>query len=93
VSAARRVISGVDDVSRYVVGVTSGRFGDLSIVPVLVNGDFGWHVRRTPRRPEDGWQSVLTVAVREGRIVAFYNVAAPDKLAPAGLWPADRSRS
>jgi RNA polymerase sigma-70 factor (ECF subfamily) len=88
VNAARRVISGVDDVSRYVVGVTSGRFGDLSFTPVLVNGDFGWHVRQTPKRPQDGTESVLTVAVRDGRIAALYNVAAPDKLAPAGGLPA-----
>jgi RNA polymerase sigma-70 factor (ECF subfamily) len=93
VSAARRVIDGVDDVSRYVVGVTSGRFGELSFTPVLVNGDYGWHVRQTPRRPQDGWESVLTIAVRDGRIAAFYNVAAPDKLAPAGRPPEARPTS
>ena len=93
VSAARRVIRGVDAVSRYVAGVTSGRFGDLAFAPVLVNGDLGWHVRYSPRRPRDAWESVLTVAVRDGRIVAFYNVAAPDKLAPAGSPPESRPGS
>jgi RNA polymerase sigma-70 factor (ECF subfamily) len=84
VSAARRVVRGVDHVSRFLVALPARYGSDVTIEPVLVNGDPGWYVRQTPRLPHHPARAVFTVALRDGRIAAAYNIAAPDKLGPAG---------
>jgi RNA polymerase sigma-70 factor (ECF subfamily) len=84
VSAALRVVSGVDHVSRFLVSLPSRYAPDLTMEPVLVNGDPGWHARQTPRLPRHPREAVITFALRDGRISAIYNVASPEKLAPAG---------
>ncbi|MER7115540.1 sigma-70 family RNA polymerase sigma factor [Saccharomonospora azurea] len=81
---ARRVVTGVDKVARFLLGVVATyRPGTLTAGrPVLVNGDLGFHI---PAEPGDGHyrdldEHVQTLAVRDGRIVAIYDVVNPDKL-------------
>jgi len=84
VSAALRVVRGVDHVSRFLVNLPTRFAPDLALEPVLVNGDPGWHARQTPRLPRHPREAVVTFALRDGRISAVYNVTSPEKLAPAG---------
>ena len=91
VAAARRVVRGVDHVSRFLASLPTRYAPDLTIEPVLVNGDLGWHARQTPRLPHHPEQVVVTFALREGRISAVYNVSSPEKLAPAGSLPRTRA--
>ncbi|HEX2131976.1 MAG TPA: sigma-70 family RNA polymerase sigma factor [Actinophytocola sp.] len=80
----RRVIVGSDKISRFLFGLVEqyGRHriaaGDL----VLVNGDLGMAFPAVPA--DGGYRSldrrVTGVAVRDGRVVAIYDVANPDKL-------------
>jgi RNA polymerase sigma-70 factor (ECF subfamily) len=80
----RRIMVGADKVGRFVLALPgmyapgildSGR-------PVLVNGDLGLYVPPSPastgRFAMDA--HLQTMAIREGKIVAIYDVANPDKL-------------
>ncbi|WP_197320153.1 sigma-70 family RNA polymerase sigma factor [Saccharomonospora sp. NB11] len=81
---ARRVVTGIDKVARFLVGVVASyRPGALATArPVLVNGDLGFHVPAEPGggRYRDLDEHVQAVAVHDGRIVAIYDVVNPDKL-------------
>ena len=82
VSAGRNPIFGMDKVARFYAGVL-GRGAqhtrDVTIEPVLVNGDAGVLVRGEylDGRPV---LFVLTAAVADGRITAVYNQLNPAKL-------------
>ncbi|EHR60530.1 sigma-70 family RNA polymerase sigma factor [Saccharomonospora cyanea] len=81
---ALRVLVGVDKIARFAVGlVATYRPGALMAArPVLVNGDLGFHLAAEPGegRYRDLHERVHTMAVRDGRIVAIYDIANPDKL-------------
>jgi hypothetical protein len=77
-------VRGVEHASRFLVSLPSRYAPDLTIEPVLVNGDLGWHARQTPRLPHHPREVVISFALRDGRISAVYNVSSPEKLAPAG---------
>ncbi|WP_199435116.1 sigma-70 family RNA polymerase sigma factor [Qaidamihabitans albus] len=81
---ARRIMAGADKILRFFQGLLKtyrpGAFA--SSRPVVVNGDLGIY---TPTAPGgDGYRDldahVQTFAIRDGRIVAIYDVANPDKL-------------
>ncbi|MFC4942101.1 RNA polymerase sigma factor SigJ [Pseudonocardia sp. GCM10023141] len=78
--AARQVVRGVDKVSRLALGLLK-RYGDALTSgwdPVGVNGELGF---RTP--PISDTDAGVTVcAVRDGRIVAIYQMFNPEKLEP-----------
>ncbi|MEU7903175.1 RNA polymerase sigma factor SigJ [Actinoplanes sp. NPDC049118] len=82
VSAGRRPVIGPDRVARFYAGII-GRLArdtrDVTLEPVLVNGDAGVLVRGAYA---DGRRllSVLAVAVADGRITALYNQLNPAKL-------------
>jgi RNA polymerase sigma-70 factor (ECF subfamily) len=80
VGAARRVVAGVDHVSRFLAKLPTRYSADAALTPVLVNGEPGWFVTQTPRLPHHPHRAVLTATVRDGRVAAVYNVTAPDKL-------------
>ncbi|PXY27659.1 sigma-70 family RNA polymerase sigma factor [Prauserella muralis] len=80
----RRTMVGADKIARFFQGLLRvyrpGAFA--SAQPVLVNGDLGVY---TPPAPGgDGYRDldahVQTLALRDGRIVAIYDMANPDKL-------------
>lgn len=81
---ARRVMSGADKIARFFTGLlTVYRPGAFATArPVLVNGDLGLHLPPSPGG--DGYRDldahVQTVAVSDGRVVAIYDQANPDKL-------------
>jgi RNA polymerase sigma-70 factor (ECF subfamily) len=81
---ARRIVSGQERVARFALGLLSNYgFGSVGgIRYVLVNGDLGMVTSGTAGddqyRPMDA--RVSTVAIRDGRIVAVYDVVNPDKL-------------
>jgi RNA polymerase sigma-70 factor (ECF subfamily) len=82
VNAGLNPIVGLDRVARFYIGVLSRRaqeYTDVTVEPVLVNGDAGVLVRgRYPNgRP---LLFVLTVAVADGRVTAVYNQLNPAKL-------------
>ena len=80
VTAARRRVVGADDVGRFLSGL-GARYGqDITVEPVLVNGDPGFLIRIDSARPQDAKVSVYTVALRGQLIVAVYAVLAPEKL-------------
>ncbi|PRX47082.1 RNA polymerase sigma-70 factor (ECF subfamily) [Prauserella shujinwangii] len=81
---ARRVIAGADKLVRFFQGLLRtyrpGAFATAR--PVLVNGDLGLYVPAAPGG--DGYRDldthVQTLALRDGRVVAVYDVVNPDKL-------------
>ncbi|MTD54880.1 sigma-70 family RNA polymerase sigma factor [Amycolatopsis pithecellobii] len=80
---ARQIIVGADKITRFLSGLLRRYTPALATVstPVLVNGDAGLYL---PRSQFPGGQEldahVQTIAMRDGRIVAIYDVANPDKL-------------
>jgi len=81
---ARRPVAGARNVARFVLGLLRlyGDYGLTSGTPVLVNGDLGLFV---PAEPEPGGRPpvarrVSSIAVRDGKIAAFYDMVNPDKL-------------
>ncbi len=85
---ARRPVVGRDKVARFAVGLME-RYGDGAFERMrlaLVNGDIGLVVASLPGGEDSPAQEkvdarVLTIAVRDGRISALFDVANPDKLA------------
>ena len=82
VNAGRNPIFGMDKVARFYAGVLGHRAKDtrdVTVEPVLVNGDAGVLVRGEylDGRP---LLFVLTVAVADGRVTAVYNQLNPAKL-------------
>ncbi|MGH3761793.1 sigma-70 family RNA polymerase sigma factor [Actinophytocola sp.] len=81
---ARRRMVGADKISRFLFGLADAYgahripAGDL----VLVNGDLGMAIADVPA--EEGYREisrrVAAFAVRDGRVVAIYDVVNPDKL-------------
>ncbi|XVS68135.1 sigma-70 family RNA polymerase sigma factor [Actinosynnema sp. CA-299493] len=72
---AARVVSGVDKVARFILGLMR-RYGAVEGQPALVNGDvglvFGAQGELTPR--------VEAVVVRDGKVAGVYDMSNPDKL-------------
>lgn len=103
VPTAARVVEGADKVARFLLGLADRygpRFFD-SGRPALVNGELGLF---SPGADTDGAWPVLAprisaITVRDGRVVAIYDIANPDKftaspLATAGpTAPGTRPRS
>ncbi|WP_433722652.1 RNA polymerase sigma factor SigJ [Actinoplanes sp. CA-051413] len=82
VNAGLNPVVGLDRVARFYIGILSRRardYTDVTVEPVLVNGDAGVLVRG---RYPDGRPVlfVLTVAVADGRVTAVYNQLNPAKL-------------
>jgi RNA polymerase sigma-70 factor, ECF subfamily len=78
--AAGRPLRGPREVANFLLGLTR-IYGAQVFEPVLVNGDLGLLVRSHPT--DNGRMVPATAsvpAVRDGRIVALYNVVNPDKL-------------
>jgi RNA polymerase sigma-70 factor (ECF subfamily) len=80
--AAGRPLHGPMEVAKFLLGLARiYRIGVQVFEPVLVNGDLGLLVRP---QPTDSGRTlpvgVGVVVVRDGKIVALYNVANPDKL-------------
>lgn len=81
----RRVMVGADKILRFFQGLL-GKYEPGSLArgrPVLVNGDIGYYI--PPRPSSDGTYldldaHVQTMAIRDGRVVAIYDIANPDKL-------------
>ncbi|HEX4705335.1 MAG TPA: sigma-70 family RNA polymerase sigma factor [Pseudonocardiaceae bacterium] len=88
-STARHLVVGADKVSRFLLGLMQ-RYGTEPLGGVrfvLVNGDVGVVL---PAHPGDAEHRALTgrvttLAVRDGRVVALYDLANPDKLGRVGL--------
>ncbi|WP_093271817.1 sigma-70 family RNA polymerase sigma factor [Saccharopolyspora shandongensis] len=77
---ARRPVVGVEKVARFIVGLME-KYGDglvENIRPVLVNGDLG--VVFTGNDDETAAPRVFTLAVRDGRTAAIFDIVNPDKL-------------
>ena len=79
---SRRVIAGPEKVARFALGLmTQYGIGTLGILrPVLVNGDIGLAAVGTVGDHRTLDARVTTLAVRDGRVVAFYDIVNPDKL-------------
>ncbi|MEU8611901.1 RNA polymerase sigma factor SigJ [Actinoplanes sp. NPDC048791] len=82
VNAGLNPVVGLDRVARFYIGILSRRardYTDVTVEPVLVNGDAGVLVRghHPDGRPV---LFVLTVAVADGRVTAVYNQLNPAKL-------------
>jgi RNA polymerase sigma-70 factor (ECF subfamily) len=81
---ARRIMLGADKIVRFLSGLLRMyRPGALAGGrPVLVNGDVGIYLPAAPGG--DGYPALDThvqaMSLRDGRIVAFYDIANPDKL-------------
>ena len=82
---ARQLIVGPDKLARFFLGLM-GKYepGVVSRgAPVLVNGDLGMYLPPLPGR--EGFlaldEHVQSVSIRDGKIVAIYDVVNPDKLA------------
>ncbi|MCI2420932.1 sigma-70 family RNA polymerase sigma factor [Saccharopolyspora sp. K220] len=76
---ARRPVAGIDKVARFIVGLLA-KYGDGLVGefrPVLVNGDLGMLFPGTDTLPEP---HVFTLAVRDGRPAAIFDIVNPDKL-------------
>lgn len=81
---ARRQLVGADKISRFLLGVMQQyrpevlQAGEL----VMVNGELGMYLPAGPgderHKPID--EHLQTFALRDGKIVAIYDVANPDKL-------------
>ncbi len=94
--AAGRPLRGPQEVAKFLLGLARiYGIGADAIEPVLVNGDLGILVRDYVTDEGRVVPAAASVAaVRDGRIVALYNVANPDKLTrlpPAGPGPGPRS--
>jgi RNA polymerase sigma-70 factor, ECF subfamily len=80
--AAGRPLHGPREVANFLLGLARIYGLDPRVFePVLVNGDLGLLVQSQPTR--DGRMMPVTAsvpAVRDGRIIALFNVANPDKL-------------
>jgi RNA polymerase sigma-70 factor, ECF subfamily len=82
----RRIMVGADKILRFFTGLLRmyppGAFGGGRLV--LVNGDLGVHL---PALHADGYhkldEHLTTFVVRDGRVEMIYDLANPDKLAPA----------
>jgi RNA polymerase sigma-70 factor (ECF subfamily) len=78
VTAARRPVVGADKVARLLLGLFDKyELATATWTPVLVNGAAGVHTPATAVAPE----TVVTVAVTDGRISGIYQVLNPEKLA------------
>lgn len=81
---SRRVVEGADKVARFAIGLLA-RYDPKALSAakfVMVNGDLGFTL---PALPGDGQylpldRRVTAMTVRDGRVVAIYDVANPDKL-------------
>lgn len=82
---ARRPISGADKAARFLLGLVQ-KYGweRLSAAtPVLVNGDLGLLLPASddePGHPHRVSRRVNTLVIRNGLVVAVYDVVNPDKL-------------
>ena len=81
----RQIMVGADKVIRFFQGLLAryepGAFAAGR--PVLVNGDLGFYLQRKAAGDErylDLDAHVQTMAIRDGRVVAIYDMANPDKL-------------
>lgn len=80
----RRPMVGADKVARFFLGLLRG-YGPQVLTdaePVLVNGDIGLYVPAGPN-PGDRWSVAARVgvlAIRDGKVAAFYDVVNPEKL-------------
>ncbi|MGW4524713.1 sigma-70 family RNA polymerase sigma factor [Amycolatopsis sp. NPDC004378] len=81
---ARQLIVGPDKIARFFVGLTH-KYAPGMVergAPVLVNGDLGMYLPPMPGR--EGFlaldEHVQSVSIRDGKIVAIYDVVNPDKL-------------
>ncbi|HET6530447.1 MAG TPA: RNA polymerase sigma factor SigJ [Actinoplanes sp.] len=82
VSAGTRPVAGADRVARLYAGLFrrgAAEVDDLTVEPVLVNGDVGLVIRG---RFRDGrsLRSVVVLTVADGRVTAVYNQLNPAKL-------------
>ena len=81
---ARRPMAGADKVARFFIGLAR-QYGNEALAagrPVLVNGDLGLYIPAGPR-PGERWsvaRRIGAIAVRDGKVAAFYDVVNPDKL-------------
>jgi RNA polymerase sigma-70 factor (ECF subfamily) len=80
----RQLILGPDKIARFFLGLVR-KYAPGMVergAPVLVNGDLGMYLAPMPGR--DGFlaldEHVQSVSVRDGKIVAIYDVVNPDKL-------------
>jgi RNA polymerase sigma-70 factor (ECF subfamily) len=81
---ARRIVAGSDKIARFLLGLVEA-YGPHRLLAgelVMVNGDVGIFM---PDLPSDGEyrelsHRVATFAMRDGKIVAFYDIVNPDKL-------------
>lgn len=88
---AARVIRGPEKVARFLLGLAR-RYGPTLITAnqlALVNGELGAY---TPGAPEtDGFAELLprvtAMTVRDGRVVAIWDIANPDKFSASPLRP------
>ncbi|MQA17184.1 MAG: hypothetical protein GEV09_24560 [Pseudonocardiaceae bacterium] len=85
---ARLPVSGAVKVARFLLGLQQ-RYGSTQDTarPVMVNGDLGLLIPAWPGdadHPTPLARRVACIAVRDGRLVAIYDIVNPDKLA-AGL--------
>lgn len=85
------VMVGQDKVSRFIIGLMKRYGSDIvagSTEPVMVNGDLGVRMPDVPA-DDQGHQAmnrrISSFAVRDGLIVAMYDVVNPDKLTRAGF--------
>jgi RNA polymerase sigma-70 factor, ECF subfamily len=86
---AVQVMVGVDKITRFLMGLRrmyrTDAFGAGQ--PMLVNGDLGFYVPPAPgdaeHKPMDA--HLQTMALRDGKVVAIYDQANPEKLAAAGV--------
>lgn len=84
VPTARRPIVGADKIARFLVGLVQ-KYGPVKAgagALIAVNGDLGMAMPHLPA-DEDGaeiFARVTTFAVRDGRIVAVYDIGNPAKL-------------
>jgi RNA polymerase sigma-70 factor (ECF subfamily) len=78
------VVAGPDKAARFALGLLRqyGIDAFAAMRLVLVNGDLGFAIPGSPGDDEHRAlaQRVTSVAVRDGRIVGFYDMANPDKL-------------
>ena len=82
--SARNIITGPDKIARFLIGLVEnyGQHRLLAGTPVMVNGDVGIFMPDLPRDGEyrEVTHRVSTFAFRDGKVVAFYDIANPDKL-------------
>ncbi|WP_344864035.1 sigma-70 family RNA polymerase sigma factor [Amycolatopsis ultiminotia] len=81
---ARQIVAGPDKLARFLLGLLR-KYAPETLThgaPVLVNGDLGLWLPPAPGH--DGFfaldERVQSMSIRDGRIVAIYDVVNPDKL-------------